>query len=119
MAQTLDIRFDATTQKNVWATARWVEYDGQPTTEIFVQVSSEFGTWSNMNDADIMLDHLLNEWKMTTLGDSYRLHPDFSIWIYIDTETFEAMRDTVIDLVRQNELDQITAKFAELTAKGE
>jgi hypothetical protein len=119
MAQTLDITFDATTQNNVWVTARWLEIDGERTNEIFVQVSSEFGTWSNLNDSDIMLDHLLNEWKMTTVGDFYRLHPDFSIWIYVDTESFETLRDRVIDLVRQDELDQITAKFAELTAKGE
>ena len=119
MAQTLSITFDATNQNNVWGTARWVEIDGERTDDIFIQFSSEFGDWSNMLRSDEMLDHLLNDWKMTTLGDSYRLHPEFSTWIYVDAESFEAVRDRVIDLVRQDELDQITKKFAELTAKGE
>ena len=119
MSDTLDITFDATTQKNVWVTARWVEIDGERTDDVFIQVSSEFGTWSNMLDADAMLDHVLNEWKMTVVGDLYRLHPDFATWIYVDQESFETLRDRVIDLVRQDELDRITARFAELTAKGE
>lgn len=118
MAEVMDIKFDGT-MRQVDVEARWVELDGERTDDIFVRVSADFGEWSLMLDCDAMLDHLLNEWKLTGLGDSYRLHPDFATWLYIDQESFETMRDRVIDLVRQDELDRITAKFAELTAKGE
>ena len=118
MSDTMTVRFDATI-RNVHVEARWVELEDERTDDIFIHVSSDFGDWSNMLDADAMLDHVLNEWKMTTFGDEYRLHPDFQTWIYIDQGSFETLRDTVIDLVRQDELDRVTARFAELTAKGE
>lgn len=118
MSETFDIRFDNNTRE-VTVEARWVELDDERTDDIFVRVSADFGEWSQMLDCDSMLDHLLNEWKLTTLGDAYHLHPDFATWLYIDSDSFETMRDRVIDLVRQDELNRVTAKFANLTSKGE
>jgi len=115
----LDIWFDKK-HNDLVTVAHWTTKEGQETDDIFITLRTSFGEWTQLHSYNDMLDHLLNDWKLSTTGTHYRLKMDPSlIWVYVDEVTFENMRDTVIEMVRKRELDEVTAKFAELTAKGE
>jgi len=114
----IDIWFDQDIN-DVITTARWATKESQETDEIFISLRGSFGEWTHMDNYNDMLDHLLNDWVLSSTNSHYRLSFGNMTWIYVDLITFENIRDTVIELVRKRELDQVTAKFAELTAKGE
>ena len=116
----LDVWFDQN-KEEVYMTARWVEREGKFTDEIYIGLRDmTLGEWTHMDNYLDMLDHLLNDWVLSTVGNHYRCKvPDVSVWVYADVETFENLRDTVINMVRTRELDEVSQKFAQLTAKGE
>ena len=115
----LDAWFD-NNKEEVYMTARWVERDGEITDELFIGLRDmTLGEWTHMDTRNEMVDHLLNGWVMSTIGNFYRCKfPTDSVWVYCDKDTFENLRDTVLDMVRRRELDEVTEKFAQLTAKG-
>ena len=116
----LDAWFDQNKQE-VYITATWVERDGEPTDEIYIGLRDmTLGEWTHMGHHLDVLDHVLHGWVMSTVGNHYRCKfPNDSVWVYCDKVTFENLRDTVINMVRTRELDEVTEKFAQLTAKGE
>lgn len=115
----LDAWFD-NNKEDVYMTARWVERDGEITDELYIGLRDmTLGEWTHMDYRLEMIDHLLNDWVMSTVGNFYRCKfPNDMVWVYCDKDTFENLRDTVLDMVRRRELDEVTDKFAQLTAKG-
>jgi len=113
----LDVWFEE--RHDARTTVKWSTDNGDPTDDIYIEVRTSFGEWAKLGHYNDMLDHLLNEWVLSSTEQHYRLQPDLCTWVYMDDSLFEGIRDKVIDLVRTRELQEVTAKFEELTSKGE